>query len=95
MPLPAEQQPVHGGFHSLFEIGHPHEYEHRHRWIIDQGNAWIAFRAGGFWNVSVVAYLLLACAVSIWIKPRKGLVVSLAGLGMLLLLSTPSPSRMS
>ncbi len=75
-------------FHSLFEIGHPHEYEHRHRWIIDQGNAWIAFRAGGFWNVSVVAYLLLACAVSIWIKPRKGLVVSLAGLGMLLLLST-------
>jgi hypothetical protein len=75
-------------FHSLFEIGHPHEYEHRHRWIIDQGNAWIAFRAGGFWNVSVVTYLLLASVVSIWIRPRKGLVVSLTGLGLLLLLST-------
>jgi len=36
----------------------------------------------------VVTYLLLACAVSIWIKPRKGLVVSLAGVGLLLLLST-------
>ena len=34
-------------FHSLFEIGHPSEYEHRARWIIDRGNADVAFRSGG------------------------------------------------
>jgi hypothetical protein len=74
-------------FHSLFEIGHPHEYPHRERWIIDQGNAWIAFRSGGFWNVAAVAYLTLTAALSVWIKPRKGVAVSLTGLAMLLLVS--------
>jgi len=75
-------------FHSLFEIGHPHEYEHRARWIIDQGNAWVAFRSGGFWNVAVATYLFLATLLAVWIKPRKGVVVSLTGLAMLLLMST-------
>ncbi len=41
-------------FHSLFEINHPKKYPNRERWIIDQGNAWIAFHSGGFWVVAVI-----------------------------------------
>jgi hypothetical protein len=74
-------------FRSLFEIGHPHAYAHRPRWIIDQGNSWVAFRSGGFWNVSVVAYLLMAAILSLSVKPRKGLVVIVAGIATLLLVS--------
>jgi hypothetical protein len=73
--------------HSLFEIGHPHAYPNRHRWIIDQGNAWLAFRSGGFWNVSVVTYLLMAAALSLLLKPKKGIVVVATGVLMLLFVS--------
>lgn len=72
---------------SLFEIGHPHEYPHRQRWIIDQGNAWVAFRSGGFWNVSVVAYLLMAAILLLTVKPKKGIMVIVAGIATLLLVS--------
>ncbi len=74
-------------FRSLFEIGHPHHYPDRHRWIIDQGNAWVAFRSGGFWNVSVLAYLLMAAVLLLTVKPKKGVVVILAGVSTLLLVS--------
>ncbi len=85
-PLAGRSQSV-KFLHSLFEIGHPHEYAHRARWIIDQGNAWVAFRSGGFWNVAVVCHLLLAAALALWLKPRKGLVICMAGASLLLLVS--------
>ena len=53
---------------SLFEIHHPTHYDFRPRWVIDQGTAYVAFRAGGFWNVGVSVYvgtailLLLTCS---------------------------------
>lgn len=60
-------------FHSLFEIGHPKHYDHRPRWIIDQGNASIAFRSGGFWNVAVIIYLISSMAILILLNRKKGL----------------------
>ena len=39
--------------HSVLEIGHPTEYAWRERWTLDQGNSWLAYRSGGFWNVAV------------------------------------------
>jgi dolichol-phosphate mannosyltransferase len=45
--------------HSIFEINHPTRYAHRARWIIDQGNAGIAFRMGGFWGVGAAIYLVV------------------------------------
>jgi hypothetical protein len=41
-------------FNSLLEINHPTHYPNRPRWRIDQGQAWVAFRMGGFWNVAVI-----------------------------------------
>jgi hypothetical protein len=41
-------------FRSLFEIQHPTRYPNRERWIIDQGNSWIAYRSGGFWVIAVI-----------------------------------------
>jgi hypothetical protein len=72
---------------SLLEIGHPHEYAHRHRWIIDQGNAWVAFRSGGFWNTSVCAYLLMAAALLALVKPGKGIISITTGVLLLLFVS--------
>lgn len=85
-PLEGRSQSV-KFLHSLFEIGHPHEYEHRPRWIIDQGNAWVAYRSGGFWNVAVVSYLLLAASLALWLKPRRGRVICVTGIALLLLVS--------
>jgi hypothetical protein len=59
-------------FHSLFEINHPTEYPNRLRWIIDQGNASIAFRMGGFWNVGVILFLSSALAMPFLAGRRKG-----------------------
>jgi len=42
---------------SLLEIDHPTHYDYRPRWIIDQGNSFIAFRMGGFWGTGVVIYV--------------------------------------
>jgi len=58
--------------HSVLEIGHPTEYANRERWTIDQGNAWIAFRSGGFWNVAVVSGVLAAVLLAFLWHPRKG-----------------------
>ncbi len=58
--------------HSVLEIGHPTEYPSRERWVIDQGNAWIAFRSGGFWNVAVVTALMAAVLAGFLLQTRKG-----------------------
>jgi hypothetical protein len=50
-------------FHSLFEIDHPTSYPDRERWIIDQGNAWIAYRSGGFIVAGSIATLW--CMISV------------------------------
>lgn len=71
-------------FHSLFEIGHPTSYPERPRWIIDQGNAWIAFRMGGFWGVAAGVYLAALLGLLVACFRRRGAV---AGGGILLLLA--------
>jgi len=69
--------------HSLFEINHPVSYPDRPRWIIDQGNAWIAFRMGGFWFVEVIFYLLTTAAMLVVYNWKRGLIASLSILGLL------------
>lgn len=71
-------------FHSLFEINHPTSYPHRPRWNIDQGNAWIAFRMGGFWGVAAGVYLATLLGLLVFCFRRRGAV---AGAGILLLLA--------
>jgi hypothetical protein len=68
---------------SLFEINHPTHYDYRPRWIIDQGNAWLAFRMGGFWGTGVVVYLLATIAMLVVCARRSGIVASLALVGTL------------
>ncbi len=65
-------------FRSLFEIDHPTSYPNRERWIIDQGNAWIAFRSGGFWVVSVVTTTFAAILLGSLSHPRHGIVIAAA-----------------
>ena len=68
---------------SLFEINHPTHYDNRPRWIIDQGNAWIAYRMGGFWATGVIVYLVATIAMLIVCARRSGIVASLAFVGTL------------
>lgn len=68
---------------SLFEINHPTHYDYRPRWIIDQGNAYLAFRMGGFWVTGVITYLAATIAMLILYKRRVGIVASLALVGTL------------
>jgi hypothetical protein len=63
-------------FHSLFEIDHPTSYPDRERWIIDQGNAWMAYRSGGFWAVGVVTAALAAILLGFLSRPRNGFLVA-------------------
>ncbi len=63
-------------FRSLFEVDHPTSYSYRERWIIDQGNAFIAFRSGGFWAVSVVTTAFAAILLGFLSAPRHGLVIA-------------------
>jgi hypothetical protein len=72
---------------SLFEIGHPTHYDYRPRWIIDQGNAWIAFRSGGFWGAGVAFYLLATAGMLVVHDRRKGIVATIALLGLLSLVA--------
>jgi hypothetical protein len=65
-------------FHSLFEIGHPTSYPTRERWIIDQGNAWIAYRSGGFWVVGVITAALAAILLGFLSARRHGLIITAA-----------------
>lgn len=69
-------------FRSLFEIGHPTNYAHRERWIIDQGNATIAFRSGGFWVVGMLTAVFAAIVFGFISARRRGLlmVAFIAGL---------------
>lgn len=68
---------------SLFEIDHPTHYDYRPRWIIDQGNAWIAFRMGGFWATGVVTYLALMIAMLFVFRRRVGIYAGGATIGVL------------
>jgi len=69
--------------HSLFEINHPTHYSYRPRWIVDQGNAWIAFRSGGFWAFGVGAYLFCATALLMSLKGKRGAIASIALIGLI------------
>jgi 6-pyruvoyl-tetrahydropterin synthase-like protein len=63
---------------SLFEINHPTHYEDRPRWTIDQGNAWLAYRMGGFWVFGVITYLLAAITMLVVCARKSGVVASAA-----------------
>jgi hypothetical protein len=65
-------------FHSLFEIGHPTSYPSRERWIIDQGNAWVAYRSGGFWVVGVITATLAAILLGFLSARRHGMIIAAA-----------------
>jgi len=65
-------------FHSLFEINHPTSYPDRERWIIDQGNAWIAYRSGGFWVIGVITATLAAILLGFLSQPKRGLIIATA-----------------
>lgn len=69
-------------FHSLFEIGHPTSYVDRERWTIDQGNADIAFRSGGFWAVGVITGALSAVLLGFLSSPRHGWTIAAAIVAM-------------
>lgn len=74
-------------FHSLFEIHHPTSYPARERWNIDQGNAWIAYRSGGFWVVSVITTALAAVLLGFLSRPRNGVILAAAIATMWLVVS--------
>ncbi len=78
---------------SLFEVGHPTEYAHRARWTLDQGNAFVAFRSGGFWNVAVATYLVVALALLLALRRRKGAVVALSAVAVLSLVALTPQSH--
>lgn len=69
--------------HSLFEINHPIAYTYRPRWIIDQGNAAIAFRMGGFWFGWVVFYIPCMLALLVITNKRTGTIASISILALL------------
>jgi len=73
--------------HSLFEINHPTSYQKRARWIIDQGNATLAFRMGGLWNVSVTVCLITLAIMVLALDRRKGLHFIFGGIFVLGLIS--------
>jgi hypothetical protein len=64
--------------HSILEIGHPSSYPNRERWIIDQGNADIAYRSGGFWVVGVITATLGAILLGALSARRHGLIIAAA-----------------
>jgi hypothetical protein len=74
-------------FRSLFEINHPVRYPHRPRWIIDQGNASIAFRSGGFWVVGSVVYLTCLLMMLVAKLGKRALGGVLLVLGLILLIA--------
>ena len=63
--------------HSLLEINHPVHYNYRPRWIIDQGNAAIAYRMGGFWNVGVFVYISISVLMLVIYWRKTGIISSL------------------
>jgi hypothetical protein len=67
---------------SILEIGHPTSYPMRERWIIDQGNAWVAYRSGGFWVVGVITASLAAILFGFLSQRRRGFTI-VAALGIL------------
>jgi hypothetical protein len=73
--------------HSIFEIGHPVSYPNRERWIIDQGNAGIAYRSGGFWVVGVITAGLAAILLGFLSARRHGVIIFTALATLLCLIS--------
>ncbi len=73
--------------HSLFEIGHPRTYPDRPRWTIDQGNASIAFRMGGFWGVGFACALACALGGAVLVGGRRGLLGAALIAGMFAVVS--------
>ena len=69
--------------HSILEINHPDHYDKRPRWIIDQGNADIAFRMGGFWNVGVVIYLSISVSMLLVYWRKAGIIPAICLVGIL------------
>ena len=69
--------------HSLLELNHPTRYADRPRWIIDQGNAWIAFRTGGYWVVGVVFYVVTMMTMLVAHDRRTGTIAGLAAIATL------------
>ena len=69
--------------HSLLEINHPTRYLHRPRWTIDQGNAVIAFRMGGFWGGGVITYLLTTMVLLVACRRKVGIIATVALAGTL------------
>ncbi len=85
-PVPlADRSQVELFVRSLFEIDHPTSYPNRPRWVIDQGNAWISYRSGGFWNISVAIFLVTAPLMAILVDRRKGLRFTVGAAAFLLL----------
>ncbi len=80
-------------FRSLFEIGVPTHYPDRARWIIDQGHTAAGYRMGGFWNVNVVVYLVLFVGLLVVVHGRRGRVVALTGLALLVIVSAQPNSN--
>jgi hypothetical protein len=69
--------------HSLLEIDHPTRYPDRPRWIIDQGNASISYRMGGFWSVAAVFYLFVSTGLLAAVHRWRGVAVGAAGIALL------------
>lgn len=53
------------------------------RWLLDQGLPDGGLRMGGFWGFGVVVYLLVALSLLIAFRRRRGVVASIAGMGLL------------
>jgi hypothetical protein len=79
--------------HSLFEIDHPRRYAHRPRWIIDQGNAEIAFRMGGYWSVGLACSLGISLLGTLLVGGRRAAHGVLAIMGMFAIVSVMPQSH--
>lgn len=77
--------------HSLFEIHHPTSYDYRPRWLIDQGSTPFtlpyAFRMGGLWSIGVVTFLGTAIGMLISLRGRKGALIGVSMIAVLLIVS--------
>lgn len=73
--------------HSLLEIGHPTRYASRPRWVIDQGNATVAFRMGGFWGMGAAVFIVALLLALVALHGRAGVAAAAGGCGLLVFVS--------
>ncbi len=73
--------------HSILEIDHPTSYPDRPRWIIDQGNAFEAFRSGGFWWAGTLFSMVSLTIMLVVRAGRRGVAAAIGVLGVLLFVS--------